>query len=280
MTDAERLLRLRRKMFLTAYPLKTAHLASAFSVTELMYALYVKQLLRYRAEEPDWPERDRFILSKGHASLALYAMLNDVGMLDSERLSTFCRPGNSIGGEINPLEAPGIEAATGSLGHGLSFGVGQALALKLDKLPSHVWVLVGNGELDEGSIWEAAMSAYKFQLDNLTVILDDNRLQKMGFTADIMGIEDWSNKWRAFGWKVDNITDGHDLDEVIAILSQPNLPHTPRVIIAHTTKGKGVSLMENDATWHFRMPKKRELKVFMNELNITEDELQACRERI
>lgn len=267
----------RKRMFLTAFPLKTAHLASAFSMTELAYVLYHKGIIRYDVDHPMWPARDRFILSKGHASLAVYIMLNSIGVIDDALLSTFCRPGHSIGGEVNPLDAPGVETATGSLGHGLGFGIGAAIALKEDYPQSHVYVLVGNGELGEGVIWESVMAAHKFGLDNLTVILDDNKLQKMGSTSDIMRIESWEGKWRAFGWSVETIHDGHSIEEITDVLSRPNGSGEPRIVIANTVKGKGVSIMENNPDWHFRMPNKRELKVFMEELSITEEELQNAK---
>lgn len=274
----EELKQYRKKMFLIAYPLKTAHLASAFSIAEVVYALYKKGIMKYDVNNPQWKDRDRFILSKGHASLAVYAILNEIGVLSDEKINSFCRPNTnnmlSIGGEVNPADAPGIEAATGSLGHGLGLGVGQAIALKMDKSPAHVYVIVGNGEINEGVIWESVMSAYKFGLDNLTVVLDDNKVQKMGYTSDTMRISSWEDKWRAFGWTVDIIKDGNDIDEVVEVLSRPNAANKPRVIISNTIKGKGVSYIEGDPDWHFRMPKKKELKYFMEDLGITEEELK------
>ena len=264
-------------MFLTAYPLKTAHLASAFSIAEVVYALYEKGIMHYDVNNPDWKDRDRFILSKGHASLAVYAALNDIGVLSDEKLNSFCRPSKgeftSIGGEVNPLDAQGIETATGSLGHGLGFGVGQAIALKMNKSPAHVYVIVGNGEINEGVIWESVMAAYKFGLDNLTVILDDNKVQKMGYTSETMKIESWHDKWKSFGWTVEEIEDGNDLDQVVAALKKGNEINKPKVLISNTVKGKGVSIVEGSADWHFRMPKKKELSVFMKELGITQEEL-------
>ena len=267
----------RKEMFLTAYPQKTAHLASAFSIAEIMYVLYRGGILRYRAEDPAWPDRDRFILSKGHAALAVYVMLHDIGVLSDAKMRTFCRPGDSLGGELHPLETPGVEAATGSLGHGLGFGVGCAMALKASGSPAQVYVLVGNGELGEGVIWESVMAAHKFELDNLTVILDDNKLQKMGLTSDIMRISSWADKWEAFGWETTEVPDGHSIPALREALSRKNSAGKPRVIIAHTVKGKGVSVMENKADWHFKMPYKKELKMFMEELGITEKELEDAK---
>lgn len=274
----EELKKYRKKMFLIAYPIKTAHLASAFSIAEVVYALYKMGIMKYDINNLNWKDRDRFILSKGHASLAVYAILNEVGILSDEKINSFCRPSNgnfvSIGGEVNPADAPGVEAATGSLGHGLGIGVGQAIALKQDKSPAHVYVIVGNGEINEGVIWESVMAAYKFGLDNLTVILDDNKVQKMGYTSETMNITSWEEKWSAFGWTVDVINDGNDLDEVVEVLKRPNEKNKPKVIISNTIKGKGVPYIEGDPDWHFRMPKKKEMKYFIEALGITEEELK------
>ena len=277
MATASELTNFRKKMFLTAYPLKTAHLASAFSIAEIVYVLYFEDVMKYDVNNPSWEDRDRFILSKGHASLAQYVALNKAGIISDSLLSTFCRPGKSIGGEINPSDAPGIETATGSLGHGLGFAVGEAIALKMNNSPAKVYVIVGNGELNEGVIWESVMSARKFDLDNLVVILDDNKIQKMGFTRDTMQINSWKDKWKAFDWDVTEIDDGNDIEQVKLALIQENYSKKPRVIIANTIKGKGVSIMENNPDWHFKMPYRRELKIFMQELNITEEELENAK---
>lgn len=268
---------LRKKMFLTAYPQKTAHLASAFSITEIIYTLYEMGVLNYHSDDPLWADRDRLILSKGHASLAVYVMLNEIGVLSDAKLSTFCQPGNSIGGEVNPNDCLGVEVATGSLGHGLGVGVGMAMALKMNNSSAKVYVIVGNGELEEGVIWESVMSAKKFGLDNLVVILDDNKIQKMGYTSDIMRIDSWEDRWKSFGWEVDTVIDGHNVDELQKVLSKQNTFGFPRVVIANTTKGKGVSIVENQPNWHFKMPYRRELKVFMEELDITEEELENAK---
>ncbi len=267
---------LRKKIFLTAYPMKTAHVASAFSIVEILYSLYCNGVMHYDTNDMRDPNRDRFILSKGHASLAVYAILNKIGVLSDAALSTFCRPGYSLGGEVNINETVGVEATTGSLGHGLSFGVGIAMALKKKKSPGKVYVLVGNGEIQEGVMWEAVMTAYKFKLDNLIVILDDNKIQKMGFTKDTMRIDSWRGRWEAFGWIVDE-ADGHNVEALTALLKKENNSGCPQIIIANTVKGKGVSIMENNADWHFKMPYKRELKVFMDELNISQEELENAK---
>lgn len=271
---------IRKEIFLTAYSCGTAHLASAFSLVEIMYALYEKKLLKYDASNPDWEDRDRLILSKGHASLSLYVMLQRNGFFSKEVLRSFSKPESILGGEPKLQDIPGAEASTGSLGHGLSLGVGMAMAHQMDGNPSKTYVIVGDGECEEGTIWEAIMSAARYHLDHLTVILDCNGIQKMGPVENTMGIKDWRSRFEAFDWDVQEIQNGHDMEEVMACLQKENTSGKPCVILAHTVKGKGVSIMENNHNWHFKMPNKRELKVFMEELDITQEELDECRRRI
>ena len=271
---------IRKEIFLTAYSCGTAHLASAFSLVEIMYALYEKGIMKYDAGNPEWEERDRLILSKGHGSLALYVMLQRNGFISKDVLKSFSRPGSILGGEPKLQDIPGVEASTGSLGHGLSLGVGMAMARKMDKSLSQTYVIVGDGECEEGTVWEAVMSAARYHLDNPTVILDDNGIQKMGSVERTMGISDWRSRFEAFNWDVKEINNGHDLNEITACLREKNSTGKPRMILAHTVKGKGVSIMENNHNWHFKMPNKRELKVFMEELDITQEELDECKKRI
>jgi transketolase len=268
----------RKKIFLTAYSYTggLAHLASAFSVAEVLYTLYMKGILKYKPSDPLWGDRDHLIMSKGHASLATYTILATVGYFAKDELFTFCQPGSRFGGEPNMLLIPGVEASTGSLGHGLSFGTGIALANKMDSKDSKVYVILGDGECQEGTVWEAVMSAVRYQLDNLTVILDYNKIQKMGFVRDTIAIDSWETRWESFGWHVIK-TDGHDIDAIENAFKSPVVPDKPRLIIADTVKGKGVSIMENNPDWHFRMPNKKELKVVIQELGITEEELEQCR---
>ena len=271
---------MRRQMFLTAWAGGTAHLASAFSSAELFYALYMRKILKNDPADPQNPDRDRLILSKGHAGLALYVSLAMAGFIEEEELHTFLQPGSLLGGEPCLNGIPGIEAATGSLGHGLSMAVGIALAGKMNGQNYRTYVILGDGECQEGTVWEAVMAAHKYQLGNLTAILDCNKIQKMGFIEDTMRIVDWRQKWESFGWQVDEISDGHDVDEICAVLEKENDAETPRLVIAHTVKGKGVSIMENNPDWHFKMPSRRELKVFMQELDLTQEELEECRKHI
>jgi transketolase len=274
--DELKLFELRKEIFLTGYSASIAHLASAYSLVEMLYALYMKGVMRYDPKNPEWPERDRLILSKGHGSLALYAILNMVGFFDQSTLRSFAKPGSILGGEPCTPHIPGVEASTGSLGHGLSIGVGMALALKIDGSASKTYVILGDGECEEGSVWEAVMSAAAFGLENLVVLLDNNRIQKMGPVEAIMGIRDWRARWEAFGWSVDEV-DGHDVDALCRALTAPAVQGRPRVVIANTVKGKGVSIMENQPSWHWKLPNRRELKTIVQELKITEEELAQCR---
>ncbi len=270
---------IRKKIFLTAYAGGIGHLASAFSSVELLYTLYMKGIVKFDAEDPFWEERDRVIVSKGHASLAVYNVLSLAGFFREEELYTFSQPGSRLGGEANMNELPGIEACTGSLGHGLSYGMGMALAYKLQGKQNKVYVIVGDGECQEGSIWEAVMASAKYELDNLTVILDCNKVQKMDSVQSIMGISNWNDKFGAFNWQVEEV-DGHNVEELYDVLAHSNQKDRPRVVIAHTIKGKGVSIMENNPGWHWRMPNRRELKKVMAELNISEEELIKCKRHI
>lgn len=273
--DTYRLKELRKTIFLTAYSGNVGHLASAFSVIEILYALYFKGVLRYEAKKATWEDRDRLIVSKGHASLALYSILAEAGYFEREQLFTFCKPGSKLGGEPKLKDIPGVEASTGSLGHGLSFAVGVAMAKKMDKSTAQVYVILGDGECQEGSIWEGIIAARNFQLNNLTVILDSNKLQAMGSIEEIMSINEWENKFRAFEWQVDTI-DGHDVQAITDCLLKKNESNFPRMVIANTTKGKGVSFMENVPIWHFRMPNEIELETVMEELDISKEELALC----
>ncbi|MDR0823206.1 MAG: transketolase, partial [Endomicrobium sp.] len=261
---------------LTAYCGGIGHIASAYSIVEILFVLYIKKILKYDAANPKWAQRDRLIVSKGHGSLALYTILSLAGFFKREELWTFCRQGTRLGGEPNPLEIPCVEAATGSLGHGLSIGIGMALAQKLDDINSKTYVIIGDGEQQEGNIWEAAISAANFKLDNLTVILDNNHIQKMGFVKDIISTDDWRSKWESFGWNVSEV-NGHNIDELQQSFLAKSQKDKPRIIIADTIKGKGLSIMENAPQWHYKVPNKKEMKQAMQELDISEMELEQCK---
>ena len=270
-------IRLRQDIFLAAHAGGQApHLASSFSCVDILYALYCRGILRHDPENPTWEDRDRVILSKGHGSLGLYAVLCEAGYFDRDVLMSFVQSNSLLGGEPSLNPSIGIEAGTGSLGHGLSMGVGMAMAAKVKGSPSHTYVLVGDGECQEGAIWEAIMSASRFHLDNLTILLDQNRLQKMDTVESVMDITDWKPKFSAFGWNCVEV-DGHDIKALTVCLENHKTQGKPTVVICHTVKGKGSSLMECNPAWHWRKPNKRELKVFLRELNITEEALAQCK---
>ena len=268
----EELKSLRREIFVLGYKGGMAHLASCFSCIEILYTLYVKHILNYSKDNCRDENRDRLILSKGHAGLALFTVLEKVGLISSEELSSYLQPGSHIGGEPCMRDSAVIEATTGSLGHGLSMGVGMAMALKADQKTAKVYVILGDGELEEGTVWEAAMTACAYKLNNLIAILDCNKIQKMDKTKKIIGIDNWKEKWEAFGWDVLE-ADGHDIDILEQTFKKENNTDKPRIIIANTIKGKGISIMENKPNWHFKLPNEKELKVFIDELGITEEDL-------
>jgi transketolase len=229
---------------------KSGHYGSVFSAAEIFATLYY-HVLRYDARRPDWPDRDRFILSKGHAAVGLYPLLADVGFFDAALLDTYTRLGSPFGDHPDMRKIPGIDFSSGSLGHGLSVGVGMALAARVTGRAYRVYVLLGDGELDEGQVWEAAMSAAHYKLGNLVAIIDRNRVSVDGPTAEVMEIEPLADKWAAFGWRVHEV-DGHDLEALLdrfAALPDPASAQ-PTVLIAHTVAGRPVSFMEHRFEWH------------------------------
>jgi len=228
-----------------------AHLGGALSAADILVVLY-HHVLRIDPRNPQWSERDRFILSKGHGGLAIFPVLADVGFFPREELATFNQMSSRLGMHPNKDEVPGIEVSTGSLGHGLSVSVGLALAGRLDHAPWRVYCLLSDGELNEGSSWEAAMSAAHYKLGNLVAIVDRNRFSLDGPTEEIMGLEPLRDKWAAFGWQTVEV-DGHDIAALLDIFDRLPSPDDPQptVVIAHTVKGKGVSFMENRYEWHY-----------------------------
>ena len=271
--DEEELKALRKRIFITGYKGGMAHLASCFSCLEMLYALYVKGILKIDPKEPRGKDRDRFILSKGHGGLALYAVLERAGLIGRDLLDSYLKEDSLIGGEPCMRDCEWVEATTGSLGHGLSMGLGIAMALKLDKSPAYVYVMLGDGELEEGTVWEAVMAAHSFGLDNLIAILDCNKIQKMDSVANTIREPHWVEKFESFGWNVYE-TSGHDIDAFAKCVHRVKENASgPSLIIADTVKGKGVSIMENNPNWHFKLPGKKDLKVFMEELGISEEEL-------
>jgi transketolase len=229
---------------------KSGHYGSSFSCAEIFAALYYSQM-RYDAHNPRWQNRDRFVLSKGHAAIGLYPILADVGFFPQEWLDTFARLGSPLGDHPDMNKIPGIDFGSGSLGHGLSVGVGMGLTARLDRANYRVYVLLGDGEMNEGQVWAAAMSAAHFKLGNLVGIVDRNWVSVDGQTEEVMSPEPLAEKWRAFGWSVCEI-DGHDLDAILDAFAGLPAPEsaTPTCIIARTVTGKGVSFMEGDFAWH------------------------------
>ena len=239
----------------------SGHPGGSLSVIDLLVALYFGRL-RHDPKRPDWPERDRVVLSKGHAVPALYTVMAEAGYFPVEGLITLRKLGSPLQGHPDRTALPGIEAATGSLGQGLSISLGLALGLRMRRSPARVYCILGDGEIQEGQVWEAAMAAPKLGLpghglDNLSVILDYNRIQLDGFVAKILDLEPVLAKWQAFGWTVLEI-DGHDFDQVQKALDQAEATTGPVIVVAHTVKGKGVSFMENDPEWHGKAPKPAE----------------------
>lgn len=263
---------LRKKIFITGYKGGMAHLASCFSCIEMLYALYCEGVLRYKKDDAKWCDRDRFILSKGHAGLALYSVLNYIGLIDDEKFNSYLMENAQIGGEPCMRDSEWIEATTGSLGHGMSMAVGVALGLKMNNSPARVYCMLGDGECEEGTVWEGFMSASTFGLGNLIAILDCNDIQKMDFVEKIMGTTMWKVRLESFGWNIVEV-DGHNIDEFVTALKSIEDKGRPTFVIAHTIKGKGVSIMENNPNWHFRLPGRKELKVFKEELGIVDEEL-------
>lgn len=247
----------------------SGHTAPALSCADIISALYFS-VLRLDPNDPQWEERDRFILSKGHGCAAQYAALAEKGFFPVEVLDTFCRLDSILGGHPDMLKVPGVEASTGSLGHGLSIGVGMAIAGKVDRKGYRVFVLLSDGENDEGAVWEAAMAANHYRLDNLIAIIDRNRLQCDGWTKDVMNPEPLADKWRSFGWFVQEI-NGHDMNEILDALDVATATRRrPTVLVANTVKGKGVSFMENSVDWHYRAPTAEEAAQALRELESVE----------
>lgn len=227
------------------------HLGTSMSPVEILRVLY-DSFLRYRPYDSKWAERDRFILSKGHGCLALYAILADKGFFPREELKTFCKPTSRLGGHPERDKLPGVEASTGALGHGLSIGVGIAVAAKLKNLLYRVVVITGDGEIQEGSVWEAAMCASKHRLDNLTVFVDYNKVQSYGATKEVQDLEPLLDKWRAFGFATAEV-NGHDVQALETVMRRlPLEADKPTAVICHTIKGKGFSFAEGKAEWHHK----------------------------
>jgi len=242
----------------------SGHPGGSLSCVEILACLYFYKM-RHRPGEPDWPLRDRFVLSKGHAAPALYAVLARCGYFDREELWRLRRLGSMLQGHPDRLRTPGVEISTGSLGQGLSAACGMALGLRMDGIPSRVYALIGDGESQEGGIWEAAMLAAHQRLGNLTAILDNNGMQIDGRCCEVVSLGDLPAKWRSFGWEVQEV-DGHDVLEICEALDRADAARGPGIVIAHTVKGKGVSFMENNVDFHGKAPTREEMERALEEL--------------
>ena len=240
------------------------HIGPALSLIEILRVLF-DSFLQYQPTNPTWKERDRFILSKGHGCLALYALLADKGFFDLRDLETVCRFDSFLGGHPERCKVPGVEASTGALGHGLPIAVGMAVAAKIKKQSHRVVIVCGDGEINEGSVWESALSASKHHLDNLIVIIDYNKMQSYGTTEEVLSLEPLSEKWSSFGFSVYE-TDGHSVRDLeLTFASAKILNRQPKVIICHTVKGKGLSAAENNPKWHHKRLSGNELEMMNRE---------------
>ena len=243
----------------------SGHPGGSLSAVEIATALFWK-VLRHKPSDPHWKDRDRFILSKGHAAPVLYAVLAECGYFPVSELDTLRQLDSRLQGHADRTATPGVEMSSGSLGQGLSFAIGVALAGRLNSQSYHVYALLSDGECDEGQTWEAAMAAAHYKLDNLTAIVDNNGLQLSGFNRDIMSLDPLNKKWAAFGWHVSEV-DGHDFTQLLdAFGKEKKVKGQPAVIIAHTVKGKGVSFMENNLDFHGKAPTPEEAVQALKEL--------------
>jgi len=243
----------------------SSHIAAVLSMADVVAVLYAN-VLRVDPERPRWSDRDRFILSKGHAGAGIYAALAESGFFPVEKLDTHYQNGSDLSGHVSHKGVPGVEFSTGSLGHGLPVGTGMAYAAHLDSKQHRVFVLLSDGECDEGSNWEAILFAAHFKLRNLVAIVDYNKIQSLGTVAETLALEPFVDKWTSFGWEVRE-ADGHDHGALRSALSAPSSSGRPVCVMAHTTKGKGVSFMENTVLWHYRTAKGDEYDRAMTELD-------------
>jgi len=256
--------KLRRRILNVAMG-KGGHIGGSFSAVDIILTLY-KNILNINLEDPKWPERDRFILSKGHCSLALYAVLEEIGFLEPGELDNYTLKGSRLAGHAEHFEIPAIEMTTGSLGHGISCAAGMALAAKISGKNWKVFCVVGDGECNEGSVWETLLFAAQQNLKNLIIIVDNNKMESLDLTKNILSIEPLAEKFTSFNFEVREI-NGHNFEEIfLALTTQPKFDK-PIIIVANTVKGKGVSFMENTPMWHYRAPSEAELINALVELN-------------
>ncbi|MBU9711227.1 transketolase [Evansella tamaricis] len=256
---------IRKELITMIYESGTGHTGGSLSNTDILTVLYYK-IMNVDSKNPNWEDRDRYVQSKGHSVESYWAVLADKGFFPKEELQTFSKFNSRLIGHPNN-KVPGVEMNTGALGHGLSIAVGMALAAKLDNKSYKVYTVMGDGEQAEGSVWEGAMAAAQYKLDNLIAIIDRNRLQITGGTEDVMGLEPLGDKWRSFGWEVVEV-DGNDIEQLVTVLSDnPKVSGKPLLIVANTVKGKGISFSENQVGWHHRVPTKEEYELAIKELS-------------
>jgi transketolase len=257
--------RVRRLILDMVYEANSGHIGGSLGATDLLVALYY-HLMRHKPEDPTWPERDRFILSKGHCTPVIYGVLADCGYFPEEDLKRFRRPGSHLQGHPYHPKTPGVEASTGTLGLGLSTGLGMALGAKLRGEKQYYYVLCGDGEIQEGQIWEAAMFGNKYKLDNVIAFVDRNYMQTDGYSENIMPMDPLLPKWQAFGWEAFQI-DGHDFEEIVNTVNcAKKRSGKPTMIITRTVKGKGVPFMEDDPIWHALPPSREQYERSIQEL--------------
>lgn len=255
---------IRKEILTMTYKSKGGHLGCSLGIVEILLALYFK-VLNINPKKPSLETRDRFLLSKGHAAVALYAVLAKRGFFPESLLENCLKDGSKLAGHVTLGSLPGIETTSGSLGHGLSIGIGMALAIEHENLPARVYVLIGDGECQEGSVWEGINFAGHHKINNLILILDNNNLQIMGHGTDILNSLPFEDKFKSFGWDVKSV-DGHDISAILQALQSQTLVK-PLVIIANTIKGEGISFMENKVEWHGKCPNEEEYKLALKELS-------------
>jgi len=255
---------IRRSALRMVHRAGASHIGGCLSSADLIAHLYT-EFLRFDPARPDWPDRDRFILSKGHAAAVAYSVLAELGFFPKEKLQSYCQDGTELPGHIHH-SVPGVEVSTGSLGHGLSIGAGMALYFKRTGVANRVAVLLSDGDCNEGSTWEAALMAPHLELDNLLVIIDHNKLQAFGRTGEVLPLKPLADKWIAFRWAVREI-DGHNHKKISKSLATvPFEKGKPSIIVAHTIKGKGVSFMEDNLIWHYKSPDDEQLRLALSEI--------------
>ena len=245
----------------------SGHPGGSLSAVEMLVALYY-EVMNVDPKNPQDPNRDRLALSKGHAAPALYAVLGERGFFPKEEFKGFRQLHSILQGHPDAKKCPGVDVSTGSLGQGISIAVGMALGARAAKLPSKVYAICGDGEMQEGLVWEASMAAAHYKLDNFTVLLDNNGLQIDGTNDQVMSLGDINAKFRAFGYQVIDVADGNDLDQVLAALRALHEPGKPKAIVCHTVKGKGVSFMENQVGWHGKAPNEEQRAIALKELEV------------